>query len=48
MHAQELHKAVNKKIKRRKVYTRFKSNVSTAGLAEMISISSKKCGVKYL
>ena len=44
MHAQELDKAVNKKIKKRKVYVRFKSNVPTAGLAKMISISSKKCG----
>ena len=44
MHAQELDKAVNKKIKNRKVYVRFKSNFSTAGLAKMISISSKKCG----
>ena len=33
--AEELHKPVTKKIKRRKVYTRFKDNIWAAYLAEM-------------
>ena len=39
--AEELHNTVIKKFKRRKVYTRFKDNIWTAGLAEMESLSSK-------
>ena len=33
--AEELHKPVTKKFKRRKVYARFKDNIWTADLAEM-------------
>ena len=33
--AEELHKTVIKKFKRRKVYARFKNNIWTADLAEM-------------
>ena len=33
--AEELHKTVIKKFKRRKVYGRFKDNIWTADLAEM-------------
>ena len=45
--AQELHKPVIKKFKRRKVYARFKDNIWVADLAEMGSCSLN-CGVKYL
>ena len=48
MLAQELHKAVIKKFKRRKVYARFKDNVWAADLAEMGSLSSENRRVKYL
>ena len=46
--AVELHKPVTKKIKRRKVYTRFKDNIWAADLAEMEWLSSKNEDVKYL
>ena len=36
--AEELHKPVIKKIKRRKVYARFKDNIWAADLAEMESL----------
>ena len=39
--AQELHKPVIKKFKRRKVYARFKDNIWEADLAETGSSSSK-------
>ena len=39
--AQELHKPMIKKFKRRKVYVRFKDNTWAADLAEMGSLSSK-------
>ena len=45
---QELHKPVIKKIKRRKVYARFKHNIWAQYLAEMRSLSSFNDGVKYL
>ena len=38
--AQELHKPVIKKFKRRKVYTRFKDNIWAADLVDMESLSS--------
>ena len=38
--AEELHKTVIKKLKRIKVYTRFKDNIWVADLAEMESLSS--------
>ena len=46
--AQELHKSVIKKFKRRKVYSRFKDNILAADLAQMGSLSSKNWGDKYL
>ena len=46
--AQELHKPVVNKFKRRKVCARFKGNIRTADLAGMGSLSSFNCGVKYL
>ena len=46
--AQELRKPVIKKIKRRKVYARFKDNIWAADLAEMESLSSKNKNVKYV
>ena len=39
--AEELHKPVIKKFKRRKVYVTFKDNICAADLAEMESLSSK-------
>ena len=39
--AQELHKPVIKKFKRRKVYASFNDNIWTADLAEMRSLSSQ-------
>ena len=44
---QELHKPVIKKLKRRKVYARFKDNIQAADLAEMGSLSTKNWSVKY-
>ena len=46
--AEELHKPVIKKFKRRKVYARFKDNIWAVDLAEMESLSSKNKNVKYL
>ena len=46
--AEELHKPVKKKFKRRKVYARFKDNIWVADLAEMGSLSSKNKNVRYL
>ena len=46
--AEELHKPVTKRFKRRKVYARFKDNISTADLPDMESLSSKNKNVKYL
>ena len=43
---EELHKAVIKKSKKRKVYTRFKDNIGAADLVEMGSLSSKIKKVK--
>ena len=39
---------VIKKVKRRKVYPRFKDNIWAADLAEIKSLSSKNKNVKYL
>ena len=41
-------KTVIKKLKRRKVYARFKYNTWAADLAKMESLSSKNQGTKYL
>ena len=46
--AQELHKLLIKKFKKRKVYRRLEDNIWAACLAEMGSLSSKKRSVKYL
>ena len=45
--AEELHKPVFKKFKRRKGYARFKDNIWTADLAEMESLPTKNKRVKY-
>ena len=45
--AEELHKPVTKKFKRRKVYARFKNNILAADLPEMESLSSKNKNVHY-
>ena len=45
---EELHKAVVKKFKKRKVYARFKDSIWATDLAEMGSFSSKNKNVKYL
>ena len=46
--AEELHKSVIKRFKRRKVYVRFKDNIWSVDLAEMRSLSSMNKNVKYL
>ena len=46
--AEELHKPVIKKLKRRKVYARYQCNVWAADLAETGPLSSKNKNVKYL
>ena len=46
--AEELHKAVIKKFKRRKFHAKFKDIIWAADLAEMGSLSSYNRGVKYL
>ena len=46
--AEELHKSVVKKIKRIKVYARFKDNIWAADLTEMKSLPSKNKNVKYI
>ena len=48
MLAQELHKKVIAKLKRRKIYARFKDNIWVADLAEMGWLSSNNKSVKYL
>ena len=46
--AEELHKPVMKKFKRRKVYAKFKGNIWAANLIEMEALSSKNKNVRYL
>ena len=46
--AEELHKPVIKKFKRRKVYARFKDNIWAADLVKMGSLSSNNKNVKCL
>ena len=46
--AQELHKPVIKKSKRRKFYAKFKENIWAADSAEMRWVSYENRGVKYL
>ena len=45
--AQDLHKPIAKIVKRRKVYPKFRDNISAAALAQMESFSSKHKKVKY-
>ena len=46
--ANELHKPVIKKFKKRKVYSSFKDNIWGVDLADMQSLSKYNKGVKYL
>ena len=46
--ADELHKPIIKKFKRRKVYSSFKDNIWGVDLADMQLISKFNKGVKYL
>ena len=46
--AEELHKSVIKKFKRRKICARFKDNIWAAGLTNMRSLFFKNKNVKYL
>ena len=46
--ADELHKPVIKKFKKRKVYSQFKDNVWGVDLADMPSLNRKNKGIKYL
>ena len=46
--ANELHKPIIKKIKKRKVYSSFKDNIWGVDLADMQSLSTFNKGIKYL
>ena len=46
--AEELHKPVNNKFNKRKVYSQFKDNIWGVDLADTQSLSKKKKGIKYL
>ena len=46
--ADELHKPVIQKFKKRKVYSQFKDNIWGVDLADMQSLSKKDKGIKYL
>ena len=46
--ADELHKPIIKKFKRRKVYSSFKANIWRVDLADMSLISKFNKGIKYL
>ena len=46
--ADELHKPVIRKFKKRKVYSQFKDNIRGVDLADMQSLSRKNKGIKYL
>ena len=46
--ADELHKPVIRKFKKRKVYSQFKDNIWGVDLADMQSLSRKNKGIKYL
>ena len=46
--AEEVHKPVIKKLKRRKVSTKLKYDIRTADLTEMGLLSSMQKNVKYL
>ena len=46
--ADEIHKPVIKKFKKRKVYSQFKYNIRGVDLADMQSLSRKNKSIKYL
>ena len=46
--ANELHKPIIKKTKKRKVYSSFKDNIWGVDLADMLSLSNFNKGIKYL
>ena len=46
--ANELHKAIIKKFKKRRVYSSFRDNIWSIDLADMQSLSKYNKGVKYL
>ena len=46
--ADELHKPIIRKFKKRKVYSQFKDNIWGVDLADMQSLSRKNKGIKYL
>ena len=46
--ADELHKPIIRKFKRRKVYSSFKDNIWGIDLADMQSISRYNKGIRYL
>ena len=46
--ANELHKPINRKFKKRKVYSSFKENIWGADLADMQLISKYNKGIRYL
>ena len=46
--ANELHKPITKKFKKRKVYSSFKDNIWGVGLADMQLISKHNRGIGYL
>ena len=45
--ADELHKPVIKKFKKRKLYSQFKDNIWGVDLADMQSLSKKNKGIRY-
>ena len=46
--ANELHKSIIKKFKKRKVYSYFRDNIWGVDLADMQSLSKYNKGIKYL
>ena len=46
--ANELHKRITRKFKKRKVYSSFRDNIWGADLADMESLSKYNKGIKYL
>ena len=46
--ANELHKPIIRKFKKRKVYSSFRDNIWGADLADMQSLSKTNKGIKYL
>ena len=46
--ADELHKPIIRKFNKRKVYSQFKDNIWGVDLADMLSLSRKNKGIKYL